>query len=192
MLQIDHSRHQTCSLYPNFGHCWSLIQKSYMQKKVLLVDDNLELLNVLRLSLKAAGFSVATATNGLDALKKVRTLRPDAIVLDLVLPQMDGFALCEILRRDPDTASSPVIMVTGMSGQFTRYAGFESGATDFITKPFDTNELISKMKTLLAARKGRTSRPKALAKSLLEPASGRRKTMLPPTPEALDGFQVAG
>ena len=163
-----------------------------MQKKVLLVDDNLELLNLLRISLKAAGFSVATATNGLDALKKVRTLRPDLILLDLVLPQMDGFALCEILRRDPETVSSPVIMVTGMSGQFTRYAGFESGATDFITKPFDTNELISKMKSLLAARKGRTSRSKSVAKSLLEPVSGRRKAMLPPTPEALDGFQVAG
>lgn len=121
-----------------------------MRKKILLVEDNTELLELLRLNLKAAGFSIATAIDGIEALKKARSLRPDLIVLDLVLPELDGFAVCETLRKSADTAAIPVIMLTGLNSQFTRLAGLESGGTDFFTKPASPKELVSKIKRLLA------------------------------------------
>jgi DNA-binding response OmpR family regulator len=116
-----------------------------MRKKILIVEDDTDLLEMLRLSFKGAGFSIATATNGIEALKKVRSLRPDLIVLDLVLPELDGFAVCEVLRKDRALASLPIIMLTGLSSEFTRFAGLESGATDYVTKPVTPSELVSKI-----------------------------------------------
>ena len=123
----------------------------FMRKKILVVEDDTDLLEMLRLSLKGAGYSIATATNGLEALRKARTLRPELIVLDLVLPELDGFAVCETLRKDRATASVPIIVVTGLSSEFTRLAGFESGATDYVTKPFTPTELVSKIDSMLRA-----------------------------------------
>ena len=87
-----------------------------MRKKILLVDDNEELLELLRLSFKDSGFSIVTATNGLEALKKARSLLPDLILLDLMLPEMDGFVVCETLRKDPATSAVPILILSGMSG----------------------------------------------------------------------------
>jgi len=123
-----------------------------MRKKILIVEDNSDLLELLRLTLKSAGFSVATATNGIDALKKARSLSPDAVVLDLVLPELDGFAVCETLRKDQITASTPVIILTGLSSQFTRYAGLEAGADDYMMKPVGPDHLVSRINALLAAK----------------------------------------
>ena len=119
---------------------------------ILIVEDNSDLLELLRLTLKSAGFSVATATNGIDALKKARSLSPDAVVLDLVLPELDGFAVCETLRKDQITASTPVIILTGLSSQFTRYAGLEAGADDYMMKPVGPDHLVSRINALLAAK----------------------------------------
>jgi two-component system, OmpR family, alkaline phosphatase synthesis response regulator PhoP len=116
-----------------------------MRKKILIVEDDTDLLEILRLSFKGAGYSIATATNGIEALKKARSLRPDLVVLDLVLPELDGFAVCEILRKDRATATLPIIMLTGLSSEFTRFAGLESGATDYVTKPVTPSELVSKI-----------------------------------------------
>ena len=116
-----------------------------MRKKILVVEDDTDLLEMLRLTFKGAGFSIATATNGIEALKKVRSLRPDLVVLDLVLPELDGFAVCETLRKDCATASLPIVMLTGLSSEFTRFAGLESGATDYVTKPVTPAELVSKV-----------------------------------------------
>jgi len=120
-----------------------------MRKKLLVVEDNAELLELLRLSFKAAGFALATATNGIEALKKARTVSPDLILLDLVLPELDGFAVCEILRQDAETASIPIIMFTGLGSRFTRLAGMDSGATDYITKPLSPKELVARIKLVL-------------------------------------------
>jgi len=121
-----------------------------MRKKILLVEDNLELLQMLRVYLKQAGFGVSTAKDGLEALKKVRARMPDLIVLDLVLPQLDGFAVCEILRKTRATATIPVIMLTGLTSSMTRYAGLESGATEFVTKPTSPDFLVSRIEHWLA------------------------------------------
>jgi len=120
-----------------------------MRKKILVVDDNKHLLGLLRLNLKGQGFSITTAANGIDAVQKALTLAPDLVLLDLMLPGLDGFAVCETLRKHPLTASTPIIIMTGMAGEFTRFAGFESGGSDFITKPVTTKALLGKIKELL-------------------------------------------
>jgi len=117
-----------------------------MRKKLLIVEDNTELLELLRLGFKQAGFSVSTAANGVEALKKARSASPDAILLDLVLPELDGFAVCEALRRDQDTSAIPIIMLTGLTSEFTRYAGIESGADEYVMKPASPDELVPRIK----------------------------------------------
>ena len=116
-----------------------------MRKKLLIVEDNSELLELLRLGLKEKGFLITTAANGLEAVKKARLQSPDLVLLDLVLPELDGFAVCEILRKDPTTASTPIIMLTGLTSEFTRYAGMESGADEYVTKPVSPDQLLPKI-----------------------------------------------
>jgi len=130
-----------------------------MRKKILVVDDNKHLLGLLRLNLKGEGYSIATAANGIDAIQKAVSLAPDLILLDLLLPGLDGFVVCETLRKHPVTASTPIIIMTGMSGQFTRFAGFESGGTDFITKPVTPKALLSKIRDLLDVPKAQAEAP---------------------------------
>ena len=121
-----------------------------MRKKILVVDDNAELLHLMRLSFRAEGFSIATAVNGIEALRKARSLLPDLILLDLVLPELDGFAVCETLRRGRETASIPIIILTGLSSQFARLAGLEAGANAYLAKPLSPKRVLAKVKDLLA------------------------------------------
>jgi two-component system, OmpR family, alkaline phosphatase synthesis response regulator PhoP len=120
-----------------------------VQKKILVVDDDEELIELVRFNLKKAGFAIGTAMNGVEALKKARSLSPDLILLDLMLPELDGFAVCEILRRDSATSSTPIIMLTALSSQLGRLAGLDCGATDYVTKPFSARQLVSKVEQLL-------------------------------------------
>ena len=134
-----------------------------MRRKILLVEDNQELLQILRLSFKNAGYATATASGGFDAVKKARSWLPDLIVLDLLLPQLDGFAVCELLRKDPATASTPVLMLSGIPGQLSRYAGLESGGTDFITKPAKPTDVIARVGKLLGNAEGRQNVPQPVS-----------------------------
>jgi DNA-binding response OmpR family regulator len=124
-------------------------------QKILVVDDDPDLLELLKMSLEGAGFSVITAMNGLEALESARSARPppDLILLDLVLPEMDGFTICEILRKDRTTAAIPVILLTGLTSQFNRLAGLESGANDYVTKPVNPDELLARIRALLRSKK---------------------------------------
>ena len=117
-------------------------------QNVLLVDDNPDLLALLSMSIEAAGFSVTTATTGPDALKRGREL-PDLIVLVLVLPELDGFTVCQTLKKDRATASIPIIIMTGLANEDNRLAGLDCGANDYVTKPFTPDELIARMRILL-------------------------------------------
>lgn len=121
-----------------------------MRKKVLVVEDDAELVELLSFNLKKAGFAVGTAGDGIEALKKARSLGPDLILLDLVLPELDGFAVCEILRKAPSTAATPIIVLTGLSGQLARLNGLEAGASEYMTKPFKPKALLNRIEALLA------------------------------------------
>jgi Response regulators consisting of a CheY-like receiver domain and a winged-helix DNA-binding domain len=114
-----------------------------------VVDDDAEVVELICFNLKKAGFSIGTANDGIDALKKARSLMPDLIVLDLMLPGLDGFAICEILRRDTVTAAIPIIMLTALSSELSRLAGMDCGANDYITKPFSPRLLVARVEKLL-------------------------------------------
>jgi len=120
-----------------------------MQKRILVVDDDAELVELVSFNLKQAGYAIGTASNGMDAIKKARSLEPDLIVLDVMMPELDGFAVCEILRRDPATASIPIMMLTALSSELGRIAGLGSGATDFVTKPFSPRLLVQRVEDLI-------------------------------------------
>lgn len=118
------------------------------------------MVELLRFNLTNAGFSVAVATDGSEALKKARSLVPDLMLLDLMLPELDGFAVCEILRRDTATSAIPIIILTAMSSQLARVAGMGAGANDYVTKPFSTKNLLGRIEGIL----GRASSAQALSK----------------------------
>lgn len=132
------------------------------RRQMLVVDDHAEMRELLRLRFEEEGFTVATARTGSEAVKQARALLPDLILLDVLLPELDGFAVCEILRRGTDTGSIPIIMVTGLTGQISRCAGIESGATDFVTKPVSPAELVSKVTATLnrGAATSKSAHPK--------------------------------
>ncbi len=120
-----------------------------MGKRILLVDDDPELVELVRFNLEAAGFLVRAAADGAEGLKLARALRPDLILLDLMMPELDGFSVCEILRRDRATASIPIFIVTAVATQLSRCAGFEAGADAYITKPFSLKSLMSRIQQIL-------------------------------------------
>jgi DNA-binding response OmpR family regulator len=135
------------------------IKPILMLRKILVVEDDPDQLEAIRGNLKNAGFAIGTASNGVDALTKTRTVLPDLIVLDLMLPRLNGLDICRTLRENPATASIPVIMLTGMDSYFTRVAGFEAGINVFLTKPYLPEELILKVEELLKHPPAVSSRP---------------------------------
>jgi DNA-binding response OmpR family regulator len=121
-----------------------------MQKQVLVVEADLELLELLRFNLAKQGFAMRTATDENEALNQVRSLRPDLILLDSMLPELDGFAVCEILRKNPITASIPIIILSAMSSQLSQIAGLDAGANLYVTKPFNLRYLMQRIQDLLS------------------------------------------
>ena len=120
-----------------------------MRKKILIVEDDRDLIELLCFNLRKAGFSVGTAKDGIEALQKARSICPDLILLDWMLPELDGLAVCEILRRDPAMGSVPIIFLTAMSSQLARLAGLDAGADDYITKPFSPKVLLEQVERRL-------------------------------------------
>jgi DNA-binding response OmpR family regulator len=120
-----------------------------MKQKILAVDDEPDALELIEFNLKAAGFDVSTAEDGKEALKKARQILPRLILLDLMLPQIDGLEICKALRRDPATAAIPIIMLTARAAEIDRVLGLELGADDYVTKPFSPRELVLRIRNLL-------------------------------------------
>jgi two-component system phosphate regulon response regulator PhoB len=123
-----------------------------MKPTILVVDDEPDALELIEFNLKAAGFAVATAADGEEAVNQARALRPALIVLDLMLPEVDGLEVCKILRRHPATAAIPIIMLTAKAAEIDRVLGLELGADDYVTKPFSPRELVLRVKNLLRRR----------------------------------------
>jgi two-component system phosphate regulon response regulator PhoB len=122
-----------------------------MKPKILVVDDEPDAVELLEVNLKGAGYDVATASDGEEALKKARSLLPSLIILDLMLPEVDGMEVCKILRRDQRTSAIPIIMLTAKAAEIDRVLGLELGADDYVTKPFSPRELVLRVKRLLRA-----------------------------------------
>ena len=123
-----------------------------MKPKILVVDDEEDAVELIDFNLKAAGYEVLRASDGDQALKKARSLMPNLILLDLMLPEMDGLEVCKILRRDPATSAIPILMLTAKSSEIDRVLGLELGADDYVTKPFSPRELVLRVKALLRRR----------------------------------------
>jgi len=114
------------------------------------VDDEPEAVELVEFNLKQAGYAVTTAADGAEALKKAHAQPPNLIVLDVMLPEMDGFEACKVLRLDPATAKVPIIMLTAKAAEIDRVLGLELGADDYLTKPFSPRELLLRIKKILA------------------------------------------
>jgi DNA-binding response OmpR family regulator len=120
-----------------------------MKPKILVVDDELDALEVLGFKLREAGFTPIFATDGRKALAAIRAERPDLVVLDLMLPELDGLEVCKLMRRDQATAGIPVIMLTAKAAEVDRVVGLELGADDYVTKPYSPRELVLRIRKLL-------------------------------------------
>jgi two-component system, OmpR family, phosphate regulon response regulator PhoB len=120
-----------------------------MQDTVLVIEDEADMMNLLRYNLSKAGFGVLIARDGLTGLELARKNRPDVVILDLLLPQMDGYAVCKAIRNNPATVALPVVILTAKAEPGERIKGLEIGADDYVTKPFNLRELILRVRALL-------------------------------------------
>lgn len=120
--------------------------------KILIVDDEEKNIKLMIAILKNYGYAFETAKNGIEALGKAKTSSPDLILLDIMMPEMDGYEACRRLKDNPDTKHIPVIMVTALADKESKIKGLESGANDFLTKPVDSSELIVRTKNLLRVK----------------------------------------
>jgi DNA-binding response OmpR family regulator len=130
-------------------------------KKILIVEDEPDVVDLLILQLrKAGGFSVLTAHDGVEGLKKARTESPALIVLDLMLPRMPGLEVCKVLKTDALTSHIPIIMLTAKAEEVDRIVGLEFGADDYVTKPFSPREMLLRIKAILRRGQGKMSEEK--------------------------------
>ena len=117
--------------------------------KILLVDDEPDILEIVTYSLENAGYKTYTATNGIEAVEKASKIEPHLIVLDVMMPKMDGIEACEIIRNNPKTKNILITFLTARGEDYSQIAGFNAGADDYITKPIKPKILLSKVKSLL-------------------------------------------
>jgi DNA-binding response OmpR family regulator len=120
-------------------------------KKILIVDDEADLVETIRFPLELEGFKVLAAYNGEEGLNQARTENPDLILLDLMLPKLDGYKICRLLKFDERYKHIPIFMLTAKTQEKDKILGKETGADEYFTKPFDIDELIAKIKSNLSA-----------------------------------------
>lgn len=117
--------------------------------KILLVDDEPDILEIVGYNLSNEGYQVVTAENGIEAVKKAKKELPQLIILDVMMPEMDGIEACEIIRKDPNLKDTVITFLTARGEDYSQVAGFDAGADDYITKPIKPKVLVSKVKALL-------------------------------------------
>src|SRR5256885_6783364 len=126
-------------------------------ERVLIVDDDPDILRLVSYNLTQAGFDVATAATGRKALESVQKRQPDLIILDLMLPDVDGMEVCRTLRQREDSRRIPIVMLTARSEEIDRVIGFELGADDYVMKPFSPRELVLRVKSIFRRMKDERS-----------------------------------
>ncbi|MGG7097577.1 response regulator transcription factor [Clostridium sardiniense] len=119
------------------------------QEKILIVDDEEHILELLKFNIKNAGYEVITANNGLDGVKLAKEEKPDLVLLDLMLPGMDGYDVCKEIKKNKETNNTAIIMLTAKGEELDKILGLELGADDYMTKPFSIRELLARVKAVL-------------------------------------------
>lgn len=117
--------------------------------KILLVDDEPDVIEIIKFNLDQEGYQVKTATNGSEAVKKAKKTFPHLIIMDVMMPEMDGIEACEILRKDPKFNNTIIMFLTARGEDYSYVAAFDAGADDYVTKPIKPKILVSKIKALL-------------------------------------------
>ena len=120
-----------------------------LPKHILVVEDEPDTAELLELHLQNEGYRVTVAADGEQALSKLHKLMPDMVILDLMIPEIDGLEVCKFIRKDPATKSLPVMMCTAKTSEIDKILGLEQGADDYVTKPFSPRELVLRVKNLL-------------------------------------------
>lgn len=123
-----------------------------MNKRILVIEDDVNALRLLEYTLEQEGYQVFTATNGLEGLKKAQDEHPDLIILDIMLPGLDGYEICHRLRQKPENVTLPILMLSAKARQDDRNIGLRMGADDYLTKPADPSVIVTKVETLLAGK----------------------------------------
>jgi phosphate regulon transcriptional regulator PhoB len=126
-----------------------------MKANILAVDDEKDILELVSYNLKNDGFDIEISMNGEDALQLIRNNKYDLVILDLMLPGIQGIELCKMLKAADETASIPIIMLTAKSEELDKVLGLEMGADDYITKPFSPRELVARVKAVLRRTRGK-------------------------------------
>jgi len=136
-----------------------------MDKKILVIEDDLSVTRLLEYTLKQEGYQVITASNGVEGLKAAQEKEPDLIVLNVMLPGIDGFEVCHRLRNEPQTAQLPILMLSGKAHQIDVTTGFKVGADEYLTKPAKPSEIASRVESLLARKTAANSKTVAFLSS---------------------------
>ena len=123
-----------------------------MKKKVLVIEDDPSASELMVHTLEPEGYQVITASNGLEGLKKAMDERPDLIILDVMLPGLDGYEVCQRLRRKPEIATLPILMISAKARQDDIDTGINMGGNDYLTKPSKPSEILAKVEALLASK----------------------------------------
>lgn len=131
------------------------------QEKILIVEDEKDIRDLLKLHLEKAGFETALAAGGEEAFRKIQSGKPDLILLDLMLPEMDGKELAKLLKVREDTKNIPIVMLTAKTEEVDRIVGFELGADDYIAKPFSPREVVLRVKAVLKRGEKKPQTPQA-------------------------------
>jgi len=126
--------------------------------KILLVDDEPDILEIISYSLKSAGYKIYKANNGLESIKIAEKIIPDLIIMDLMMPKMNGIEACDQIRKSNNLKDVIIAFLSARSEDFSQIAGFEAGADDYITKPIKPKVLLSKVKALLRRKKAKQDR----------------------------------
>jgi len=154
-------------------------------RTILVIDDEPELVKLLDYNLSKAGYLVLSAKDGESGLAAARKHAPDAIILDVMMPGLDGWEVCKRLRQDPSTSALPVLMLTAKGDEGDRVLGLELGADDYVTKPFGVRELIARVKALLRRLEAASASPEVLKTGKLVIDSSRRTVSAGGKPVAL-------
>jgi DNA-binding response OmpR family regulator len=154
-------------------------------RTILVIDDEPELVKLLDYNLTKAGYLVLTAKDGATGLVIARKHAPDALILDVMMPGLDGWEVCKRLRQDPATSSLPIIMLTAKAEEGDRVLGLELGADDYVTKPFGVRELLARVKALLRRSEVAASSPEVIRSGKIVLDSARRTVTVAGRPVAL-------